>query len=204
MLLSMIRYQSNLPNNLTLIRLLLIPVFVVLIEFDHYFWAAVLFAVAAFTDYLDGYLARKLKQVSDFGKLMDPLADKLLVMSALIMLVGQRDLFNADPFVPAWIVVLILARETWVTGLRSLAANSGKVVAAGSAGKIKSFLQMVAIILLLLHRLPLFEIASYEINASFVGMRLLIASLVFSYWGALEYTFMILGNQSDPQEEVER
>ncbi len=199
----MIRYKSNLPNNLTLLRLILIPVFVVLIEFDQYVWGAALFGIAAFTDYLDGYLARKLKLVSDFGKLMDPLADKLLVMSALIMLVGQRDIFNANPYVPAWIVVLILARETWVTGLRGLAANSGKIVAASSAGKIKSFLQMVAIVLLLLHRHPLFEIASYEINASFIGMRLLIVSLVFSYWGALEYTFLILGNQEKDQDSAQ-
>ncbi len=190
----MIRYKSNLPNNLTVLRLVLIPVFVVLIELESFVWAAALFAIAAITDYLDGYLARKLKLVSDFGKLMDPLADKLLVMSALIMLVGQRDLFNAAPYVPAWIVVMVLARETWVTGLRGLAASSGKIVAASSAGKIKSFLQMLAIVFLLLHRMPLFEIASYEINANFIGMRLLIVSLVFSYWGALEYTFLILGS----------
>ena len=188
----MIAFQFNLPNCLTIARILLIPVFVVLVIFDLHVLSAVIFVVAAITDYLDGYLARKFEQVSDFGKLMDPIADKILVMSALVLLVAERHISTGESLVPAWIVVMILARETWVNGLRSLASKNGIVVAAGDLGKIKSFLQMVAIVFLLLHELELYKSTFYTINAGYVGERLLLASLVFSYWSGVEYTWKVL------------
>src|SRR5262245_55607250 len=125
--------MQNIPNILTFLRLALIPLFVVLMidpnpELTHA--ATLVFIIAAFTDYLDGVLARKFSAVSEFGKLADPLADKILVMAALVMLVAQRSDVYGEPWVPGWMVVLILAREIWVTGLRAVAASRGVIVAA--------------------------------------------------------------------------
>lgn len=189
-------FPVNIPNVLTLSRVLLIPVFVFLLYCQLNVWATVVFIFSAITDFLDGYIARRYGQVSDFGKLMDPIADKILVMAALVMLVSLRDLTNAEPWAPAWMVVMILAREIWINGLRSLAASQGIVVSAGTLGKIKSFIQMVAIPLLLLHDLVLVE-ATYRFTAQFFGERLLLLSIVFSYWSAVEYTIEILRGGSE-------
>jgi len=148
----MANWYKQLPNWLTFFRLVLIPVFVfVLIEPSRSSLnlAAVIFVFAALTDYADGMLARRYKAITDFGKLFDPLADKILVMAALVMLVSLQD-DNGASFVPAWMVVLILAREFWVTGLRAFAAKDGTVVPAKSGGKVKSALQMISILLILL------------------------------------------------------
>ncbi len=137
----------NLPNILTLARIAAAPVLVVLLLFDTPtagFWAAVVFSAAAITDWLDGYLARKWQIVTVLGKFLDPLADKLIVMSALIMLIPLGR-------VPAWAVLLILGREMVVTGLRSIASSEGIVIAASDLGKFKTIFQMVAIIGLCLH-----------------------------------------------------
>ncbi|MDR0817255.1 MAG: CDP-diacylglycerol--glycerol-3-phosphate 3-phosphatidyltransferase [Clostridiales Family XIII bacterium] len=133
----------NVPNILTMGRMALIPVFIVLYETGFGLPAAIVFIVASLTDALDGYIARKHDLVTDFGKLMDPLADKVLVMSALL-------LFIAHGVVPAWTVVIILAREFMVTALRSIAATNGRVLAAGKSGKLKTVFQMVAVVILLL------------------------------------------------------
>lgn len=137
----------NLPNKLTLGRICAIPVFIVALMMDQRVLATVLFIAAAFTDFLDGHIARKYGLVSNFGKLMDPLADKLLTMSAFICLVelGQ---------IPAWMVIIILGRELIITGMRQVAAAEGIVIAAGWSGKIKTVLQMVAIPVLLLKNWP--------------------------------------------------
>ena len=134
----------NLPNKLTVGRMLAVPFFIVALMLGHYYISAVIFVIAALTDMLDGYIARKYGLVTDFGKIMDPLADKLLVMSALVCLVELGD-------VRAWLVIVILAREFTVTGLRIAAAAEGVVVAADVTGKIKTVLQMIAITALLLH-----------------------------------------------------
>lgn len=137
----------NLPNLLTLGRIAAIPVLVILLLFDSRqagFWAAAVFALAAITDWLDGWLARKWEVVTVLGKFLDPLADKLIVMAALIMLIPLGR-------VPAWAVFLILAREMVVTGLRSIASSEGIVIAASDLGKYKTILQMTAILGLLLH-----------------------------------------------------
>lgn len=137
----------NLPNKLTLLRIIAIPVFIVVLMMGHRYTATIIFIAAALTDMLDGHIARKYDLVTNFGKLMDPLADKLLVMAALVCLV---DLGN----VAGWMVIVILAREFAVTGLRQIAAAEGIVIAAGATGKIKTITQMIAIPLLLLDNWP--------------------------------------------------
>ncbi|RIL06154.1 MAG: CDP-diacylglycerol--glycerol-3-phosphate 3-phosphatidyltransferase [Proteobacteria bacterium] len=183
----------EIPNYLTYLRLILIPLFVwLMIEPSRsmVYWATAVFVIAAATDYLDGFVARKFGAVSEAGKLLDPLADKLLVMSALVMLVAQRSDLYGEPWVPGWMVVVILGREIWVTGLRAVAAAGGTIIAAGSAGKFKSFLQMLAIMLLLLHdlRFPFLGTVTCQI----VGLYMLLISIVFSVWGAMEYTTLVL------------
>lgn len=141
--------KENLPNQLTIARIFAIPVFILILALagQSHGWqvfAAILFAVASATDWLDGYLARKWDIVSNFGKFADPLADKMLVMSAFIMLVPLN-------LAPAWVVAIIICRELAVTGLRLLLVEQGGVVlAAALPGKIKTFTQMLSIIFLLL------------------------------------------------------
>ena len=137
----------NLPNKLTILRIIAIPVFIVVLLMGHRYIATVIFIAAALTDMLDGHSARKYNMVTNFGKLMDPLADKLLVMSALLLLVQLGN-------VAGWMAVVILAREFAVTGLRQVAASEGIVIAAGVTGKVKTILQMIAIPLLLLDNWP--------------------------------------------------
>ena len=139
--------QMNLPNKLTTLRVILIPVFLLVLFFmeapGNRYGAVVIFVAASLTDFLDGHLARKYHLVTNFGKFMDPLADKLLVMSALVSMVALEDL-------PAWVVIVILAREFTITGFRTLAMEANIVMAASWWGKIKTATQMVMIIVVLL------------------------------------------------------
>jgi len=138
----------NVPNRLTVARLVLTIVFVALMAFDTvvtYALAYVVFVVAAFTDYLDGKIARAQGLVSNFGKLLDPVADKVLVVAALVVMLTIPELQ-----IPPWTLVAILAREFIVTGARALAAAEGAVIAAARSGKIKTVLQMGYIIVFLL------------------------------------------------------
>jgi CDP-diacylglycerol--glycerol-3-phosphate 3-phosphatidyltransferase len=193
-------YIKQIPNILTVLRLILIPFFVLMLIDPSPLQiriAGVLFIFAALTDYVDGLIARRLGAVSDFGKLLDPLADKILVASALIMMLALRSESDGSPWVPAPLVVLIIAREFWVTGIRAVAASRGVIVAANSGGKIKSGLQMVAIVLLLFQgmTLPLFGL---RLPFEMLGRVLLGLSVVFSYWAAVEYTFEVF---AEPEEE---
>ena len=184
---------KRLPNWITYIRLGLIPVFVILMRDPSrrmVSFAVAVFIIAAITDFLDGMIARRYSAISDLGKLLDPLADKVLVMAALVMLVSQRSDIDGAPWVPAWMVVIVLARELWVTGLRGIAAKRGIVVAASEGGKVKSVLQMVAIVFLLLHHKP-FNIAGIQVTAQFIGVDLLFISLAASIWSAAQYTMQI-------------
>lgn len=137
----------NLANKLTMIRIFLVPVFLIFITVKDIPYgsiiATVIFIIASLTDQLDGYIARSRNQITNFGKFMDPLADKLLVTAALVSLVELK-------LVAGWAVVIILAREFAVSGLRTLAASDGIVIAASWWGKIKTVTQMIAILLLLL------------------------------------------------------
>src|SRR5512137_1254804 len=137
----------NLPNMLTMARIAAIPLMAVLLLSPSQpagFWAAALFSLASITDWLDGYLARRMGIVTVFGKFLDPIADKLIVMAALIMIL---------PFgrVPAWMVLVILGREIIITGLRGIASTEGIVIPASDLGKFKTIFQIVAILGLLLH-----------------------------------------------------
>ncbi len=149
----------NLPNKITISRILLIPLFLVIILIDfnwgnmvlfgaempvNHFVGALIFILASVTDWIDGHYARKHNLVTNFGKFLDPLADKLLVTAAFIVLVEWGA-------AASWIVIIIIAREFAVTGLRLVLAGEGKVVAASKLGKIKTWTQIVAIIFLLLH-----------------------------------------------------
>jgi CDP-diacylglycerol--glycerol-3-phosphate 3-phosphatidyltransferase len=137
-------FELNVPNVLTVFRILLIPVLVTLLlsEFASDALAAAVFILASLTDAVDGWLARRHKSESTFGKLMDPLADKLLVTSALVSLVALDRL-------QAWVAMVIIAREFAVTGLRQIAIEQGHVIAAGSWGKVKTVLQIAMVLALI-------------------------------------------------------
>jgi len=132
----------NLPNKLTVMRIILVPFFVAVLLIPqiphHYFWATILFVAAALTDHYDGKLARKNNQVTNFGKFLDPLADKILVVSALVCFVDLR-------LAASWCVILIIAREFMVTSIRLVAVDSGVVIAANRWGKTKTVSQIIAI-----------------------------------------------------------
>jgi len=140
--------MMNLPNKLTIIRVCLIPFFVAALLFDHgnnytmRIVANVLFIAASLTDLFDGKIARKYNLVTNFGKFMDPLADKLLVCSALICLIELGQL-------PAWVVIIIISREFIISGFRLVAADNGVVIAASYWGKFKTTFQMAAVILMI-------------------------------------------------------
>ena len=171
----------NLPNVITLTRILLIPVFVVLFATptqNRSLTAALVFVVAAVTDLLDGYLARRNGQVTTLGKLLDPIADKLLVLSALILLV------NVDR-VSALVAILIIAREVAVTGVRAIAAGEGMVIAAEMTGKYKMALQVVAIVLLILEGTFLSDFG----NLHLAGIVTLYLSLVLGYVSGGQYVW---------------
>jgi CDP-diacylglycerol--glycerol-3-phosphate 3-phosphatidyltransferase len=171
----------NLPNFLTLVRILLIPVFVVIFLAptpDRSLLAAVIFTVAAVTDLLDGYIARRTGQVTKLGKLLDPLADKLLVLSALILLV------NIDR-VSAVVALLIIARELAVTGIRAIAAGERLIIPAEVTGKYKMALQVIAIVLLILEETGLAELG----NLHLAGTGTLYLSLVLGYISGGQYVW---------------
>ncbi len=153
----------NLANKLTLSRIVMIPIFVYFLLKNtptDMTIAGVIFIIASLTDFLDGYIARSRNLVTKFGKFMDPLADKLLVMSAFVCLVELQ-------IVPSWIVIVILAREFIVSIFRAIAASDGIVIAAGKLGKYKTTTQMIAIILLCFGNFP-FETLSIPMDQIFL------------------------------------
>jgi len=177
----------NLPNILTLSRIVAVPVVVVLLMFESKqacFWAAMVFLAASLTDWLDGYLARKWEVVTVLGKFLDPLADKLIVMAALIMLIPLDR-------VPAWAVFIILARDIIVSGIRSIASSEGIVIDASPLGKYKTIFQMIAIVILLLHYeyYWFFGVQYNFLYASMhhVGLIIFYISLVLTVWSGADY-----------------
>jgi CDP-diacylglycerol--glycerol-3-phosphate 3-phosphatidyltransferase len=176
----------NLPNALTMGRIVMIPLCLYFLDQDtpkSGFWAAIVFTLAAITDVLDGYLARKLGVVSVLGKLLDPLADKLIVMACLVWMVQMARM-------PAWAVIVLLAREFSVTSLRSVAASEGVIISAGQEGKTKTALQMIGIIVLLSgypYHLSYAGIDLGVVDLAKVGRILIYLSLVFSVASAAQY-----------------
>ena len=175
----------NLPNMLTVGRILLIPVFVwFTYDADPWFsaWAAIIFTVASITDVVDGWLARKWNLITVVGKFLDPLADKLLVTAALIMMVRLGR-------IAAWVVILLLAREFIISGLRTIAANEGIVIAAGQEGKWKTSFQLVGIISLCIHYVhpTWFGFVTVPVDYNVVGQALIYVATFLSVWSAGVY-----------------
>ena len=179
----------NLPNKITLFRTILIPIFILFLFYNmggtisilsgrnitpNIFIAALIFMFASFTDFIDGYLARKYNLVTNMGKFLDPLADKLLVGSAFIVMV-ELGLMHS------WMVVVVIAREFAVTGLRLLAVEKGEVIPAGILGKLKTISQLLAIILILLGN-PIFNSIGFELD-----YILLWISVILTILSGLEY-----------------
>lgn len=179
----------NIPNKITISRIFLIPVFVIIMILD-WPWGVltfgdtelpvsrlvgtIIFVIASTTDWIDGYYARKYHLVTNLGKFLDPLADKLLVSSALIILVELQ-------LAPSWIVIIIISREFAVTGLRLVLAGGGEVVAANMLGKIKTWTQIIAVTALLLNNIPF----TY-IHVPFATIALYVATF-FTIWSGWDY-----------------
>ncbi|MBL1228380.1 CDP-diacylglycerol--glycerol-3-phosphate 3-phosphatidyltransferase [Enterococcus sp. BWB1-3] len=179
----------NLPNKLTVLRICMIPVFILVVSLPlnwgtltvgdttleiTQLTAAIIFAVASVTDWLDGKIARARGLVTNFGKFADPLADKMLVMTAFIVLVGQGK-------AAAWIVAVIVCRELAVTGLRLLLVEDGEVMAAAWPGKVKTATQMVAIILLFINNIP------FNLIGIPVDVLMLYLCLIFTIYSGVDY-----------------
>jgi CDP-diacylglycerol--glycerol-3-phosphate 3-phosphatidyltransferase len=167
----------NGPNKLTLFRIATVPIIVILLLFPNElftFIASLLFSAAAITDYLDGFYARKRGLVSTLGKVMDPIADKLLVSSAFIMLTSLG-------WIPAWMVCVIIGRELAVTGLRNIIAEKGEDVSASNLGKYKTGFQIAAIIPLMMHY------PTWGLNVQIIGTLFLWGALVFTIWSGADY-----------------
>ena len=180
----------NIANRLTIARIVMIPLFLIIMCFPKdtlgmvnvfhsnlsvsWVLAMIIFTIASITDFLDGYLARKYHLITNFGKFADPLADKLLVMTAFITLVGAG-------VIPMWIVAVIVCRELAVTGLRLLLVNDGEVLAAAWPGKVKTATQMLAIIFLLIDDFPVKGLAFS------IGTILLYVCLVATVYSGVDY-----------------
>ncbi|MBQ6607995.1 MAG: CDP-diacylglycerol--glycerol-3-phosphate 3-phosphatidyltransferase [Firmicutes bacterium] len=163
----------NLPNKLTIARIIAVPFFIAAYYLEWHLVAFLIFIAASFTDMLDGKIARKYDLVTNFGKIMDPLADKVLVYSAFCLMVP-------DP-VPGWMLIIILAREFLVAGVRTVAASEGIVIAAAMSGKIKTVLQMVAVCMLLIA--PVINTSWFLI----LGKIVLWAALVMTVISGVQY-----------------
>jgi CDP-diacylglycerol--glycerol-3-phosphate 3-phosphatidyltransferase len=170
----------TLPNLLSLFRIVVIPFLVYLLTFsepDTALLAASLFLLATLTDFFDGYLARRHRSVSDIGRILDPVADKLLIISTLIMLAAM----DREPGVPAWLVVIVVAREVAVTVLRCIALTEGIVMEAEELGKYKFILQSFAIVGLLIH----YEYFGVDFYTA--GMYFLVISTAIAFWSGVNY-----------------
>lgn len=171
--------MMNLPNALTVFRILAVPFIVALLYFPRpstCLVATLFFLVAILTDLADGFLARKYNQVTNFGKFLDPLADKILIASVLVMLVELN-------WVPAWIAIIVIIREILVTGLRAIAADKGHVIAADKYGKMKTIMQSVALVPLIYHY-PIFGI-----DVAALGFLLLLVAVVLTVYSGWNYLY---------------
>jgi CDP-diacylglycerol--glycerol-3-phosphate 3-phosphatidyltransferase len=176
----------NIPNLLTFLRILMIPAVLFFLERGtpkDCFWAALVYSLAAITDMLDGWLARRQGLVSVLGKFLDPLADKLIVAAVLVWMVSMGR-------VPAWTVVVLLSREITITALRGVASSEGLIISAGPGGKLKTALQMVGLIYLILGYPYRLDLGFYDfgvVDSVHVGRVLVYLSIVFSLTSAASY-----------------
>lgn len=178
----------NLANKLTMIRIFLVPIFLIFMAVKGIPYgrelATIVFIVASLTDKLDGYVARSRNQITNFGKFMDPLADKLLVTAALVSLVELQ-------IVPSWVAMIIIAREFAVSGLRTIAASDGKVIAASKWGKLKTVIQIVAIITALINlsyeNKTLSMLANVNITLSMLTNIFMSAAVIITIISGVDY-----------------
>jgi CDP-diacylglycerol--glycerol-3-phosphate 3-phosphatidyltransferase len=171
--------MMNVPNALTVFRILAVPFIIALLYFPNpttCLLATIFFLIAILTDLADGFWARKYNQVTNFGKFLDPLADKILIASVLIMLVELN-------WIPAWIAIIVIVRELLVTGLRAIAADKGQVIAADKYGKMKTIMQSVALVPLIYHY-PFFGIDTAQL-----GFLLLLVAVVLTLYSGWNYLF---------------
>ena len=193
----------NIPNILTYARVVMIPGVLYLLDRGtkrDCIFAAIVYALAAITDVLDGFLARRLGVVSVIGKFLDPLADKLMVMACLVWMVQMGR-------IPAWAVILLLARELSVTGLRAIASSEGLVIAAEETGKQKTALQMVGILLLILGYPYQMRIMGFDLGAVdlvLAGRALVYLSLILSFASAAQYVALFASAVEKKEEREER
>lgn len=169
----------NLANKITLLRMLLVPIVVVLLYYEGRvacLVATAAFIVASLTDWVDGYIARRENMVTSFGKFLDPLADKVLICSVLIMFVELN-------WIPAWVAIVIVCRELFITGLRAIAIDEGIVLAADKFGKAKTVLQIVAIVPLMVH----YPLLGFDPQP--LGKILLYIALVLAVFSGFNYTY---------------
>lgn len=177
----------NLPNRLTIARFILAIPFVFLLQQSNHstmgttfrLISLIIFIVASLTDFFDGYIARKYNLITDFGKIMDPLADKILVISALVVFVQLN-------YIPAWMSIIVLAREFLISGIRILAAAKGEVIAAGNLGKYKTTSQMIVIIIVLLIGPVPLQIFNWNLT---IAEILMLVPVILTIWSGWEYTF---------------
>lgn len=177
--------NMNTPNKLTLFRVILVPFFIWFLYMDWNILSIITFAVASYTDYLDGHLARKNGIVTTFGKLMDPLADKILTISALVCFL-ELDV----RFLGAWMVVLIIARELIVTGIRLIALSENKVIAASWWGKSKTVSQLVAIILMMVDRIM--PLTVFGIEITMIAIWVMVVLTAYSGYDYVKKNFSLL------------
>lgn len=174
----------TLANKITLFRIAIVPFIVILLYFPNKFSclvATIAFIIASLSDMLDGYIARNSNTVTSFGKFLDPLADKILIASVLVML-------SFHQWIPAWLVIVIICREMMVTGLRAIASDEGIVIAADKYGKLKTILQMIALVPLLLHH------EWFGLNPNPIGTIILYAALVLTVFSGANYFFKFYKN----------
>ena len=184
--------KMNIPNRLTVIRIALVPVFVVLMALsDMADWikyaALAVYVIASLTDYLDGYLARKKKIVTNFGKLMDPLADKILVAAGFIMIVGAGT-------IPAWMAVVVVGRDFILNTIRMFGKENGETISAGVYGKIKTASQMIGVSLAIIDTHSIFAFLELKKTMGVVPMLINVSmsifitvALIFTIWSMIDY-----------------
>ena len=193
----------TLPNKLTLLRIILVPVMVIIAFIpylnNHYMFNSglsianfinlIIFAIASFTDFLDGKIARKYNLVTTFGKFADPLADKMLVTAAMVILCLQMNGTNYWWFMPAWGIILILLRDLIVDGVRFVCAQRGETIAADIFGKIKTFVTMFALVFLFLWRVEFKFGSEYVPLFGYIGMVLMYAGIIFTVISGVRYFY---------------
>lgn len=186
----------NLPNQLSVFRIVLVPIIIILLEIPNEFTrflALIIFILASFTDFLDGYIARKFNMVTKLGQLIDPLADKILTLAVFVELTALGE-------IPAWVVILILSRELTISIFRAIAASSGVVIAAGWTGKLKTVFQMLAILMLLSNNY-IGNVLNIRLDMIFVYVSAFLAFL-----SAAEYIYVnrgVLNENSEVNTVVE-